>query len=62
MDTKPEAKDDVDIDPLRRVFVPIEKKNVMGQFTFQTKDGKQYIRRADGSIRRNTPKKTTKRK
>lgn len=41
------------LDPLQRVFVPIERRNVDGDFVFQTQDGKKYIRnRETGQIRR----------
>lgn len=46
----------VPIDPLQRVFVPIEKRMTNGNLTFQTTDHQRYIRSSDGSIRRSTPK------
>ncbi|MFI5222673.1 MAG: hypothetical protein ACHQX3_00260 [Nitrospirales bacterium] len=44
------------IDPLRRVFVPIEKRMTNGNLTFQTMDREQYIRTPDGVIRRKKSK------
>ena len=44
------------IDPLRRVFVPIEKKTANGTIVFCTLDKQLYARLEDGSIRRATPK------
>jgi len=32
------------LDPLRRVFIPIEKRNVHGVWTFETTDGERYLR------------------
>ena len=40
------------IDPLRREFVPIEKKNTDGTYSFRTKDKRQYRRMLNGEIRR----------
>lgn len=41
------------IDPLRRVFEPIEKRQLDGTSTrFQTVDGVEYTRDANGVIRR----------
>jgi hypothetical protein len=44
------------IDPLRRVFVPIERKTPAGTWVFRTLDREMYARAGDGSIRRVTPK------
>jgi hypothetical protein len=44
------------IDPLRRVFVPIEKRTANGTLVFRTLDKQVYVRLEDGSIRRATPK------
>jgi len=45
------------IDPLRRVFVPIEKRDVRGNWVFQTLDKQKYIRNAaTGQIRTLTRK------
>lgn len=44
------------IDPLRRVFVPIEKRTANGTLVFRTLDKQVYARLEDGSIRRTTPK------
>lgn len=48
------ASDDqqLPIDPLRRVFVPIEKRTVAGTWVFRTTDRQLYARAGDGSIRR----------
>ena len=43
-------------DLLRRVFVPIEKRNLDGTLSFRTLDNTRYKRLQDGSIRRVTPK------
>lgn len=40
------------IDPLKRVFVPIEKRTSKGTLVFRTLDGDIYARLDDGSIRR----------
>jgi len=32
------------LDPLRRVFVPIEKRTLDGAWTFKTSDGEKYLR------------------
>lgn len=45
-----------EIDPLRRVFVPIEKRTSQGTWVFRTQDNEMYARLTDGSIRRATPK------
>lgn len=50
------AEEKKDIDPLQRVFVPIEKKTADGTIIFRTTDNQVYHRLADGSIRRETPK------
>lgn len=44
------------IDPLRRVFIPIEKRTANGTLVFRTHDHEMYARLGDGSIRRVTPK------
>ena len=44
------------IDPLRRVFVPIEKRTPAGTLVFRTSDKTLYFRASDGSIRHSTPK------
>ena len=44
------------IDPLRRVFVPIEKRTEKGTLVFRTTDKELYFRAPDGSIRRAQPK------
>lgn len=38
-----------------RVWVPLETRNVNGQWTFKTRDGKKYYRDAHGAIRRVKP-------
>lgn len=48
------------IDLLRRVFVPIEKRNVLGHWTFRTMDGKRYARDEHGAI--HAAKKTARTK
>jgi hypothetical protein len=40
------------IDPLRRVFVPIERRMSDGNFRFRTQDKQRYVRLANGQIRR----------
>ena len=40
------------IDPLRRVFVPIERVTPNGTTVFGTHDREVYVRLEDGSIRR----------
>lgn len=44
------------IDPLRRVFIPIERQAQNGTFVFRTTDNMTYARLGDGSIRRAQPK------
>ena len=44
------------IDPLQRVFVPEEKRDVNGNYVFKTIDHTAYIRGKNGSIRRVSPK------
>lgn len=44
------------IDPLRRVFVPIEKRTLNGTLVFKTHDKTIYARLDNGSIRRAVPK------
>lgn len=39
------------IDPLRRVFVPNERRMSNGLLAFKTSDGEAYVRMEDGSIR-----------
>jgi hypothetical protein len=48
------------IDPLRRVFVPIEHKTSRGTIVFRTTDNRMYARVVDGSIRRAIPKQRGK--
>lgn len=48
------------LDPLRRVFVPIERKMASGQTVFRTTDQMVYARLDDGSIRRAIPKQRGK--
>lgn len=50
------------IDPLRRIFIPIEKRMTNGEMTFRTMDKEQYIRAANGVIRRKYPKKRREKK
>ena len=40
------------IDPLRRVFIPIERRKLNGNWVFRTQDGQQYERDKHGVIRR----------
>jgi hypothetical protein len=42
------------IDPLRRVFVPIERRDSHGDLTFRTSDGEKYYRDEHGVIRHTT--------
>jgi hypothetical protein len=59
MDTQPRDTEDraspvaqkPTLDPLRRVFVPIEKRDVHGRWTFNTSDGERYTRDEHGVIR-----------
>ena len=44
------------INPLQRVFIPIEKRNVLGQLTFQTLDRTKYVRHVSGAFVRAVPK------
>lgn len=45
------------IDPLRRVFVPIEKRTAKGTIVFRTSDKTMYARLEEGGpIRRVVPK------
>lgn len=44
------------IDPLQRVFVPIEKRREDGTRVLYTTDKTKYIRGVDGVIRRADPK------
>lgn len=44
------------IDPLRRVFVPTEKRMTDGRMTFRTSDSVKYVRDDKGVIRRTAPK------
>ena len=54
MDT-PQIKPD--LDPLRRVFIPIERTTPNGTTVFKTTDNMLYLRHPlDDSIRRATPK------
>lgn len=43
-------------DPLRRVFIPVEKRTTQGTLVFRTLDKQMYARLDNGSIRRATPK------
>jgi len=53
----PEVKgEEKEIDPLKRWFVPIEKRTSKGTMVFRTLDGDVYARLTDGSIRRANPK------
>ena len=45
-----------EIDPLRRIYEPIEKRKEDGTFVFYTSDKMRYVRGVDGSIRRSEPK------
>lgn len=45
-----------EIDPLRRVLVPIERVNQYGITTFRTTDRQEYYRGRGGAIRRRFPK------
>ncbi len=61
MDTQdinaPEGRSDPKpLDPLRRVFIPIERRTANGTLVFKTTDGELYARLSDGSIRRAHPK------
>ena len=40
------------LDPLRRVFIPIERRTKNGTIVFKTTDGELYMRHTDGSMRR----------
>ena len=40
------------LDPLRRVFVPIERRTANGMLVFRTTDKRLYARLDNGSIRR----------
>lgn len=40
------------VDPLQRVFVPIEKTTGEGTRVFRTSDHQMYVRMEDGSIHR----------
>lgn len=42
---------DEKIDPLRRIWVPIEKRNTDGSWGFRTTDGERYRRDENGVIR-----------
>lgn len=44
------------IDPLRRVFVPVEKVTAAGTTVFCTSDREVYVRLSDGSIRNSRKK------
>ena len=48
------------LDPLRRWWVPVEKKNVTGEYVFRTHDNQKYFRHLDGSIHRAVPKQRGK--
>ncbi len=49
------------LDPLRRVFVPIEKKMLNDNWTFKTLDKERYYRTSAGVILRVAPKINGKR-
>lgn len=53
-DNKPSNKEP--LDPLRRMFVPIEKRMTNGNMTFQTLDKERYYRTSQGVILRVAPK------
>lgn len=57
----PGRGEDREIDPLRRVFVPIERINPHGVPVFRTMDGTRYYRDARGCIRRAVEKTKLKR-
>lgn len=44
------------INPLERIFIPIEKRTEAGTLVFRTSDKEVYACLEDGSIRRATPK------
>ena len=44
------------LDPLRRVFIPVEKRASNGDWLFETSDGHTYRRGIDGVIRSRMPK------
>lgn len=49
------------IDPLRRVFIPIEKEMLNGDWRFRTTDRRRYTRNGTtGVIRRTDPKPLNK--
>jgi len=48
------------IDLLRRIFIPIERRTAEGTLVFKTSDKEMYARLDDGSIRRTTPKQRGK--
>jgi hypothetical protein len=54
--TIPDSNDKRPIDPLRRVFIPIERRTSNGTTVFKTQDKMVYARLEDGSIRRAIPK------
>lgn len=56
-----DAAEEAPIDPLRRVWIPIEKRDVQGRLTFRTTDGERYRREDDGSMRHATGKVNGKR-
>jgi hypothetical protein len=56
---KPNANEP--LDPLRRVFVPIEKRMLNGQMTFRTTDQTQYFCDDKGVIKRRFAKVNGKR-
>jgi hypothetical protein len=57
----PEPKAKAPLDPLRRVFIPIEKVMTNGNFRFRTLDRTRYTRDGTtGAIRRADPKPLTK--
>ena len=46
----------VKMDPLRRIFIPIERSTKAGTVVFRTSDKEMYVRLEDGSIHRTVPK------
>jgi hypothetical protein len=48
------------IDPLRRVWVPVEKRDSHGDLTFHTSDGEKYYRDKNDVIHHATVRKNGK--
>ena len=44
------------LDPLRRVWIPVEKRTTAGTLVFKTSDNTLYARLESGAIRRAHPK------